>query len=64
MKIIFGISRYTNHSKPAALHIPKENTRYLEPLCGDKRRKTSVTYDYDNGEPTCNDCIRLFNLVN
>ncbi len=59
MKLIYGISRWTNPSRPAARHIDDGNGK---PLCGGFRggRRHIAGWERDEGEPTCNLCIRIY----
>jgi ppGpp synthetase/RelA/SpoT-type nucleotidyltranferase len=57
MKIVYGISRWTNASKPSARHIDNGKGK---PLCGDKRKVFS--WEKDEGEPTCQKCISMLRI--
>ncbi len=52
MKLVYGISRWTNPSRPSALHIDDGNGR---PLCGGGGRKV-FSWSSEEGEPTCDKC--------
>lgn len=58
MKVVYGINRWTNANRSQARHISDANNK---PLCGDKKRtnRNSCTYEIEDGEPTCQKCIRL-----
>jgi len=51
MKLVYGISRWTNPSRASARHI---DDSFGKPLCGDKRK---CTWETEEGEPTCQKCI-------
>jgi hypothetical protein len=53
--LIYGVSRWTNPSRPAARHL--DDGRGF-PLCGGQGRKVSA-WERDEGEPTCEACRRL-----
>lgn len=55
MKIIYGISRWTNASRASARHID-DGSGY--PLCNDKRKV--FCWEKEEGEPTCEKCIRIY----
>lgn len=57
MKLIYGISRWTNPSRAAARHI---DNGQREPLCGGRGRKI-FSWQEEEGEPTCASCIRIMN---
>jgi hypothetical protein len=57
MKIVYGISRWTNASRASARHIDNGQGR---PLCNDKRKV--FTWERENGIPSCQKCIRLAGL--
>lgn len=59
MKVIYGISRWTNACRSHARHIPGPEGK---PLCGDKRRKI-FTYETVDDEPTCLICRRKQGLA-
>ena len=54
MKLVYGISRWTNPNRPGARHINSNN----KPLCGGSGRK-AFTWETEEGFPTCKRCIRL-----
>ena len=58
MKLVYGISRWTNPSRAGARHIAD----YGLPLCGGNNRKT-FSWVAEEGEPTCPKCIRLLKVV-
>lgn len=51
MRLVYGISRWTNPSRASARHINKDG----KPLCGNKRK---CTWEIEEGKPTCQYCIR------
>lgn len=51
MKLVYGISRWTNAGRASALHIDNGNGK---PLCGDGRKVFS--WEREEGEPTCEKC--------
>jgi len=55
MKLVYGISRWTNSSRASARHIDNGNGL---PLCGGNNRK-AFTWLKEEGEPTCQRCIKL-----
>jgi len=57
VKLVYGISRWTNPSRASARHIDDGNGR---PLCGGNNRK-AFTWEKEEGHPTCQKCIRLAN---
>lgn len=57
MKLVYGISRWTNPSRAAARHI--DNGQH-KPLCGGRGRKV-FSWQEEDGEPTCASCIRIMN---
>ena len=59
MKLVYGISRWTNPNRASARHIDNGDGR---PLCQDKRKVSS--WSTDEGEPTCNKCIRVYGNLN
>lgn len=56
MPVVYGISRWTNSSRPSARHIDNGNGR---PLCQSKRKVLSWQSDVD--VPTCKVCMRRRN---
>lgn len=54
MKVIYGISRWTNPNRASARHIPNER---MQPLCWSKRKV--FTWAYEEGTPTCKKCIAM-----
>ena len=52
MKLVWGVSRWTNPSRASARHIDDGTGK---PLCGDKRKVSS--WEKEEGEPTCLACI-------
>ena len=57
MKIVSGISRWTNASRGNAIHIDDGHGR---PLCGEQRKVFS--WVQDEGEPTCRACKKIKKL--
>lgn len=57
MKLVYGISRWTNSSRPSARHI--DNSEGY-PLCGGNGRK-AFSWEREEGEPTCKKCVSLAN---
>ncbi len=55
MKLVYGISRWTNPSRASARHI---DDSFGKPLCGDKRKVFS--WENEEGEPTCKKCIKKY----
>lgn len=55
MKLVYGISRWTNPSRASARHI---DNSFGEPLCGNKRKVSS--WGKEDGEPTCKKCIAKY----
>ena len=55
MKVIYGISRWTNASRPRKRHIPDMNGK---PLCNWKGTKIPFTTEHELGEPNCLYCIK------
>ena len=55
MKLVYGISRWTNASRAGARHI---DNSFGEPLCGSKRKVFS--WEAEEGEPTCQKCIAKY----
>lgn len=53
MKLVYGISRWTNVSRASARHID-DGTGH--PLCKSKRK---ATWEFEEGEPTCRRCIQI-----
>jgi hypothetical protein len=51
VKLVYGISRWTNASRASARHIDNGNGK---PLCGDKRK---AYWEQSEGEPTCKKCV-------
>lgn len=58
MKLVYGISRWTNPSRASARHI---DNSFGEPLCGSKRKVSS--WEKEEGEPTCKVCIRKYKCI-
>jgi len=56
MDLVYGISKWTNPSRPAARHI---DNSFGEPLCGGNNRK-AFTWEKEQGEPTCKKCISKY----
>jgi len=56
MKLVYGISRWTNPSRPSARHIDDDKGR---PLCGGSGRK-AFTWEKEEGKPTCKRCIQIY----
>ena len=54
MKLVYGISRWTNSSRASARHIDNGNGL---PLCGGMGRK-AFTWVREEGDPTCATCIK------
>lgn len=54
MKLVYGISRWTNASRASARHI---DDSFGKPLCGNKRK---CTWETEQGEPTCKRCIAKY----
>jgi hypothetical protein len=57
MKLVYGISRWTNPSRASARHIDRDDGK---PLCNDKRK---CTWETESGEPTCLKCISIYNKL-
>uniref|UniRef100_A0A6M3Y1B3 Uncharacterized protein n=1 Tax=viral metagenome TaxID=1070528 RepID=A0A6M3Y1B3_9ZZZZ len=55
MKLVYGISRWTNSSRASARHI---DNSFGGPLCADKRKVLS--WEREAGEPTCKRCISKY----
>ena len=55
MKLVYGISRWTNPSRAAARHI---DDGHGKPLCGGQGRK-AFTWMEEDGKPTCKRCIAI-----
>lgn len=55
MKLVYGISRWTNASRASARHI---DNSFGEPLCQSKRKVLS--WEKEEGEPTCKKCITKY----
>ena len=55
MKLVYGISRWTNLGRVSARHI---EDAFGTPLCGDKLKVFS--WEKEEGKPTCKKCIRLY----
>lgn len=55
MRLVYGISRWTNASRPGARHL--DNGSGL-PLCGGGGRKV-FSWEKETGEPTCDKCWRM-----
>ena len=58
MKVVYGISRWTNASRSGARHI---DDGLGKPLCGGNGRKT-FTWEIEKGEPTCAKCAHIKRL--
>jgi len=58
MKLVYGISRWTNASRPSARHIDDGRGK---PLCQSKRKVLS--WEKDEGQPTCQRCISIYKRV-
>ena len=56
MKLVYGISRWTNPSRASARHIDDGTGK---PLCGGNNRK-AFAWMREEGEPTCKRCIQIF----
>ncbi len=54
MKLVYGISRWTNPNRASARHIDNGKG---DPMCESKRKVFS--WEREEGEPTCGKCIRL-----
>jgi len=54
MKLVYGISRWTNPYRASARHIDNGEGR---PLCNSGRKV--FTWQPDEGEPTCKRCISI-----
>ncbi|MDD4985009.1 MAG: hypothetical protein PHQ43_04350 [Dehalococcoidales bacterium] len=57
MKLVYGISSWTNPSRPHARHIDDGHGR---PLCGGKSQKKVFSWERDEGKPTCERCIQMY----
>src|SRR5690606_9221312 len=55
MKLVYGISRWTNPNRSAARHIDDGKG---QPLCGGLGRK-AFTWEKETGQPTCQRCKGL-----
>ena len=53
LKLVYGISRWTNPHRASARHIDNGKGK---PLCGGNGRK-AFTWQTDEGEPSCKKCI-------
>jgi 8-oxo-dGTP diphosphatase len=60
MKLVYGISPWTNASRAGARHIDNGSGR---PLCGGNGR-LPFTWEKEEGTPTCKKCKRLWHLTN
>ena len=58
MKVVYGISRWTNPSRPGARHI---DDSFGKPLCNDKRK--AFSWEKEEGEPTCKKCISMYKCI-
>jgi hypothetical protein len=56
MKLVYGISRWTNPSRASAGHI---DDSFGKPLCGGNNRRVS-SWETGEGEPTCKKCIAKY----
>lgn len=56
MKLVYGISRWTNPSRASARHIANAEGK---PLCGGRGRKV-LSWEKEEGTPTCEYCIRIY----
>lgn len=56
MKLVYGVSRWTNASRPAARHIDDGNGK---PLCGGRGRK-AFSWVTEEGQPTCQRCMDIW----
>jgi hypothetical protein len=59
MKLVYGISRWTNPSRASARHIDNGEGR---PLCGGRGRRVAG-WEKEEGEPTCAYCLRIYNAI-
>jgi len=59
MKLVYGISRWTNPSRPSARHIDNGEGK---PLCGGRGRKV-FSWEKEEGEPSCEHCKRIYDKV-
>lgn len=59
MDLVYGISKWTNSSKPSAKHI---DDSFGKPLCGGNNRK-AFTWMTEEGEPTCQKCIKKYKCI-
>ena len=57
MKLVYAISRWSNPNRAATLHIDNGEGK---PLCGGAGRK-AFSWEREEGEPTCQRCVRLAN---
>lgn len=57
MNLVYGISPWTNASRPGARHIDDGSGRSL---CGGMGRKRVVGWEREEGEPTCQRCIGIY----
>lgn len=55
MKLVYGISRWTNSSRASARHIATSENK---PLCGGGGRKI-ISWEIEEGKPTCNKYIKI-----
>ncbi len=61
MKLVFGISSWTNNKRRAARHLDDGKGN---PACGGDGRK-AIVWDKEEGEaPTCWLCLRILKRIN
>ena len=58
MKLVYGISMWTNPSRASARHI---DDSFGKPLCEDKRKVLS--WEKEEGNPTCKKCITKYKCL-
>jgi len=59
MRLVYGISQWTNASRAGARHI---DNSFGEPLCDGNGRK-AFTWEKEEGEPTCKKCIAKYKCL-
>lgn len=59
MKLVYGISRWTNPSRASARHI---DNSFGEPLCGGNSRK-AFAWEKEEGKPTCKKCMAKYKCI-
>ena len=59
MKLVYGISKWTNPSRASARHI---DNSFGKPLCGGNGRK-AFAWEKEEGEPSCKKCIAKYKCI-